>query len=94
MTSQFAFALGFFAATFLVSVISHWAALLGAVLGKHGGCWGEVGSGFSSAFTLLSRTLDCSRQWPGAGPRPGEPGLNYRAEFAAGQGGFFGCSSL
>jgi hypothetical protein len=37
MASPFAFALGFFAATLLVSVISHWAALLVTVLGKHGG---------------------------------------------------------
>ena len=37
MTSLFAFALGFFAATLLVSAISHWAALLVTVLGKQGG---------------------------------------------------------
>lgn len=37
MTSPFAFALGFFAAALLLSVVGHWAAVLGAVLGKHGG---------------------------------------------------------
>lgn len=37
MSSLSAFALGLFAATLVLSVSTHWAALLATVLGKHGG---------------------------------------------------------
>lgn len=37
MPSPFAFALGFLVAIFFAPMMTRWAALLGAVLGKHGG---------------------------------------------------------